>query len=518
MAMPDWSTFKVLPWAQGNERTAFVFCDVLDRDYKPFEGDPRWVLRRQLERARRHGPRLLRRTRARVLLLQERRRRPELTDDGGYFDVLPADLGNDLRKQTMRTLDRLGIPMEASHHEVAPSQHEIDPHYDEALAHGRPGHDHAPHRQGGRGPQRRPRDLHAQAAARAERQRHARAPVALPRRRQRLLLAQTTRTTCRDIAKGFIAGQLRHMREICSLLNQWVNSFKRLVPGYEAPVYISWAHRNRTALIRVPLYIQGKESTRARRGAQPRPGGQPVPGLRRHAGRRPRGHRAGVRAAAARGAQHLQDGRRASARPSAWARCPTTSTRRSRETQESELVRRTLGDHVFERFVTNKLNEWYEYREQVTDWEIERVLLGAVRDGAGGGGRRERPPRAAAASLTRHGSAGRPSRATGSAARSRTAAGAAPCSASPAASTRPSSPRSPSAPSRATRSASSCPATATRTTPTTRLWSPTHFERAVRDRRPGPRLRRPARGSSAAPAPTSPARASRPPTSSRACA
>ncbi len=184
VAMPDWDTFTVLPWAQGSERTAFVFCDVLNRDYKPFEGDPRWVLRRQLERAKKMGldfyvgPEL-------EYFYFTNPEKPELTDEGGYFDVLPADLGNDLRKQTIRTLDKLGIPMEASHHEVAPSQHEIDPHYDEALRHGRPGHDHPPDRQRGRGPQRRPRDLHAQADARAERQRHARAPEPLPRQVER---------------------------------------------------------------------------------------------------------------------------------------------------------------------------------------------------------------------------------------------------------------------------------------------------------------------------------------------
>ena len=132
VAMPDWTTFKVVPWSQSHERTAFVFCDILDRDYRPYEGDPRWILRRQLKRAAdmglqfHVGPEL-------EYFYFKNGDSPELTDEGGYFDVLPADLGNDLRKQTMRILDRLDIPMEASHHEVAPSQHEIDPHYAEAL-------------------------------------------------------------------------------------------------------------------------------------------------------------------------------------------------------------------------------------------------------------------------------------------------------------------------------------------------------------------------------------------------
>ena len=132
VAMPDWDTLKVLPWSQNHEKTAFVFCDVLGRDYKPFEGDPRWVLRRQLDRARTMGLDMYVGPELEYFYFKDAAE-PEVIDEGGYFDVLPADLGNDLRKQTMRTLDRLDIPMEASHHEVAPSQHEIDPHYDEAL-------------------------------------------------------------------------------------------------------------------------------------------------------------------------------------------------------------------------------------------------------------------------------------------------------------------------------------------------------------------------------------------------
>ena len=186
---------------------------------------------------------------------------PELVDEGGYFDVLPDDLGNDLRKQTMRALDRLGIPMEASHHEVAPSQHEIDPHYDEALIMADRVMVCPPHRQGSRRPQRRARHLHAQAYARRERQWHARAPMPLPRRSTTPSSATSDPDHLSDLAKSFIAGQLKHMREISSMLNQYVNSFKRLVPGYEAPVYISWAHRNRTALSACRCTCQGKEST-----------------------------------------------------------------------------------------------------------------------------------------------------------------------------------------------------------------------------------------------------------------
>ena len=371
VAMPDWSTFKVLPWAQGSERTAFVFCDVLDRNYEPFEGDPRWVLRRQLERARKMGLDFYVGPELEYFYFKSPEER-ELIDNGGYFDVLPADLGNDLRKQTMRTLDKLGIPMEASHHEVAPSQHEIDPHYDEALlmadrvmitrlivkevaAHNGV---HATFM---------PKPLHGENGSGMH------VHQSLFRGDDNAFFSADDPDHLSDMAKAFIAGQLRHMREFTSVLNQYVNSYKRLVPGYEAPVYISWAHRNRTALIRVPLYVQGKESTVRAELRNPDPAANPYLAF-------------AVMLAA--GLEGIEQGYELppSVEPNIYkmnaeqrdaiglGALPNNLYEAICATQESELVRRTLGEHVFERFVTNKLNEWYEYREQVTDWEVKKYF------------------------------------------------------------------------------------------------------------------------------------------------
>jgi len=174
-----------------------------------------------------------------------------------------------------------------------------------------------------------------------------------------------------EIAKGFIAGQLKHMREITSVLNQYVNSYKRLVPGYEAPVYISWAHRNRTALIRVPLYIEGKESTVRAEVRNPDPAANPYLCF------------AVMLAAGLEGIEQEYE-LPPSVEPNIYkmtpderetiglGALPNNLYEAIQHTQESELVRRTLGEHVFERFVTNKLNEWYEYREQVTSWEMSK--------------------------------------------------------------------------------------------------------------------------------------------------
>ena len=371
VAMPDWATFKVLPWPQNDENTAFVFCDILNRDYRPYEGDPRWVLRRQLQRAQRMGltfyvgPEL-------EYFYFRTPEHPEPMDQGGYFDVLPADLGNDLRKQTIRALDRLGIPMEASHHEVAPSQHEIDPRYDEALL--------MADRvmisrlivkevaaRNGVYATFMPKPIYGQAGSGMH------VHQSLFRETTNAFYSPDDPAHLSELAKGFIAGQLKHMREICSLLNQWVNSYKRLVPGYEAPIYISWAQRNRTALIRVPLFIKGKESSVRAELRNPDPAANPYLAF------------AVMLAAGLEGIEQNYE-LPPSIEPNIYkmtpdqrqaiglGALPNNLYEAITETQHSELVQRTLGEHVFERFITNKLTEWYEYREQVSSFEIERYF------------------------------------------------------------------------------------------------------------------------------------------------
>ena len=371
VAMPDWSTFKILPWSQNHEKTAFVFCDVLDRNYEPFEGDPRYVLRRQLKRAADMGLTFFVGPELEYFYFKSAEA-PEVVDEGGYFDVLPADLGNDLRKQTMRTLDKLGIPMEASHHEVAPSQHEIDPHYDEALvmadrvmicrlivkevaAHN------------GLHATFMPKPLHGENGSGMH------VHQSLFKGKTNAFFSADDEHHLSDIAKGFIAGQLTHMPEICSVLNQWVNSFKRLVPGYEAPVYISWAHRNRTALIRVPLYVQGKESTVRAELRNPDPGANPYLAFAVMLAAGLDGIEKGLELppAVEPNIFKMDAGEREAA---GLGSLPNNLYEAIRVTEASALVREALGDHIFERFITNKLNEWYEYREQVTSYEIEKYF------------------------------------------------------------------------------------------------------------------------------------------------
>ena len=232
-------------------------------------------------------------------------------DEGGYFAMTTMDAATELRNETIKALESMGIPIEYHHHEVAPSQHEIDMRYAARARHGRP-HDHLPaDREGGREEGRLPRDLHAEAALRRERLGHAHAHVALHGRAERVLRRRRRAPPLRRPAKAFIAGLLRHARELSAVFAQWVNSYKRLVPGYEAPVYVAWSQRNRSALIRIPLYKPGSEQATRAEIRCPDPGVQPVPHLRGAPARGARGDRAGLRARGADGHEPLPPDARA---------------------------------------------------------------------------------------------------------------------------------------------------------------------------------------------------------------
>src|SRR4029079_8658922 len=258
IARPDPSTFQMIPW-QSEREVARMFCDIEDPDGTPFDGDPRNVLKRQLARAADLGftfyvgPEL-------EYFYFRSCAEPEFLDRGGYFDLTPLDVATDYRKRAVEYLEGMGIPVEYVHHEVAPSQHEIDLRYTDALTmadsvmayrltvkeaaqefgvyatfmpkpvagvNGSGMHTHQSLFEGDRNAFFDPTDdVHLSKTARA-----------------------------------YIAGILRHAPELTLLTNQWVNSYKRLIPGYEAPVYLCWARRNRSALIRVPMYKPGKEKS-----------------------------------------------------------------------------------------------------------------------------------------------------------------------------------------------------------------------------------------------------------------
>ncbi|MEE9500408.1 MAG: glutamine synthetase family protein, partial [Candidatus Omnitrophota bacterium] len=254
---PDPNTFQIIPWIKEDRPVAKMFCDVLEPGGKSFTGDPRYVLKRNLQEAKKMGftfnvgPEL-------EYFYFRNTGGTEILDKGGYFDLTPMDIGQDLRRKTVLVLEKMGIEVEYWHHEVASSQHEIDLRYKDALTMA----DNVMTYRMAVKEVAMDSNLYATFMPK---------PVygingsgmhthmSLFKGKKNAFFDSKDKAHLSKTAKYFIAGLLEHAREICSVCCQWVNSYKRLVPGYEAPVYVSWAQRNRSALVRVPVYKPGKE-------------------------------------------------------------------------------------------------------------------------------------------------------------------------------------------------------------------------------------------------------------------
>jgi len=371
MALPDPATFAILPWRPQERRVARVFCDILHPDGRPFEGDPRYVLRRNLQRAADLGytfyvgPEL-------EYFYFASSDGTDLLDRGGYFDLSPLDAATDLRRETVLSLEELGIMVEASHHEVAPSQHEIDLRYADALA---------------MADNTMTYRLVAKEVALKNNVYATFMPKPLAdengsgmhvhqslfRGERNAFFDPNDPYHLSTLAKSYIAGLLRHAKEITLITNQWVNSYKRLVPGFEAPVYLSWALRNRSDLIRVPEYKPGKENATRIEYRAPDPACNPYLAF------------AAMLAAGLEGIEKeypcpepvkenvykMTDEER---RQRGIEHLPGSLWEAIEYAESSELLRRCLGDHVYESLLTNKRIEWSNFRRQVTDYELRRYL------------------------------------------------------------------------------------------------------------------------------------------------
>ena len=374
LAKPDPATFAILPWRSESPGVARMFCDILMPDGSPSYADPRYVLKRTLSRAADMGFTFYTHPEVEFYLLRNQpdEGAPEPIDRYGYFDNSPQSVGYDFRRQAITMLEAMGISVEFSHHEGGPGQQEIDLRYADALttadnlmtfrtvvkevaieqgvyatfmpkpfrdAPGSGMHTHVSLFEGDR-------NAFFEAGA----------PFQLSK-----------------IARSFIAGVLMHAPEITAVTNQWVNSYKRLAGGAEAPAMICWGHNNRSALVRVPMYKPAKgNSTRVEfrsldsacnpylafavilaaglagieRGYELPPGAEDdvwalTPAERRALGMRP---------------------------------LPASLNQAIQEMERSELVAETLGEHVFDFFLRNKQSEWEDYRRQVSQWELDRYL------------------------------------------------------------------------------------------------------------------------------------------------
>ena len=371
VAIADPSTFTLLPWRPREKGVARMYADIVMPDGRPFEGDPRYVLKRNLERARELGFTYYVGPELEYFYFKEPTK-PEILDKGGYFDLIPRDEAVDLRRETVLMLEEMGIEVEYSHHEVAPSQHEIDLRFKDALTMAdivmtyRLVVKEVAYRQ----------NVYATFMPKplaGENGSGMHVHMSLFKGNRNAFFEKGGRYHLSKLAEHFIAGLLKYAPELASVTNQWVNSYKRLIPGYEAPVYISWAQKNRSDLIRVPMYKPGKEEATRIEFRSPDPACNPylafsvllAAGLagidEKLKAPEPVEENVYKMSEDERGARKIE-------------MLPGSLSEAIKLTEKSEIARKALGDHVFYHFIENKKLEWDRYRMQVTDYEIDRYL------------------------------------------------------------------------------------------------------------------------------------------------
>jgi glutamine synthetase len=371
VAMPDPATFEFLPWRPKERPVARMFCDILQPDGTPYEGDPRYVFKRVLAKAAEKGytfyigPEL-------EYFYFENNEAPKIIDKGGYFDTPPLDTGGTLRRDTIFALQEMGIEVEYSHHEVAPSQHEIDLRYDEGLKMA----DKAATlriavkeiaRQHGVYATFMPKPIFGENGSGMH------THQSLFKGKINAFYNASDKYHLSDVAKSYIAGIMEHAREMALVTNQWVNSYKRLVPGYEAPVYVAWARRNRSTMVRVPMYKPGKELATRIEFRSPDPACNLYLAF------------AVMLAAGLKGVEDnyklpepieedIYEMDEVARERAGITSLPGSLFEAIQEMENSKLMRETLGDHIFNKLIHNKKIEWDRFRTHVSLYEIENYL------------------------------------------------------------------------------------------------------------------------------------------------
>jgi len=371
VAMPDPTTFQFLPWRPKERPVARMFCDILQPDGSPYEGDPRYVFKRVLAKAAEKGytfyigPEL-------EYFYFENNESPKIIDKGGYFDTPPLDTGGVLRRDTIFALQEMGIDVEYSHHEVAPSQHEIDLRYDEGLKMAEKAATlriavKEIARQHGVYATFMPKPIFGENGSGMH------THQSLFRGKVNAFYKASDKYHLSDMAKSYIAGIMEHAREMALVTNQWVNSYKRLVPGYEAPVYVAWARRNRSTMVRVPMYKPGKELATRIEFRSPDPACNLYLAF------------AVMLAAGLKGVdenyklpepieEDIYEMDEVARDRAGITSLPGSLFEAIQEMEKSELMRETLGEHIFNKLIANKKIEWDRFRTHVSKYEIENYL------------------------------------------------------------------------------------------------------------------------------------------------
>ena len=359
LARPDPTTFQILPWSSEGD-VARMFCDIVTSDGEPFTGDPRWVLQRNLQRAQELGFSFYVGPEVEYFYFRDSGPEPQVLDRGGYFDLTPLDVAHEYRRRTIVALERLGIPVRTSHHEVSPSQHELDLRHADALS-------------------MADNLMTTRLAVKEVAMEHDIYATFMPKPLEgydgsglhlHLSLFESDTNAFYEeggehglskLAHSFVAGLLRHASEFTAVTNQWVNSYKRLVSGFDAPIYKTWSRHDQQAAVRVPAPKQDLAASTRVEYRAPDPACNPYLAL------------SVILAAGLAGIENNyqlppegDDG--------AANRLPPTLAVALDEMSGSDLVRRALGEHVFEWFLRTKHDEWKRYEQHVSAFELSNYL------------------------------------------------------------------------------------------------------------------------------------------------
>lgn len=372
LAKPDPTTFQILPWRNGDAGVARMFCDIVTPDGEPFQGDPRGVLRRQLEKAAELGYSFYVAPEIEYFYFEDASDKPKVLDRGGYFDLTPLDVAQEYRRSTIMALEALGIPVAFSHHEVSPSQHELGLRHTDALT-------------------MADNIMTTRLTVKEIAMEHGIYATFMPKPLEQydgsgmhlhLSLFQGDDNAFHDasgtyelskVANGFIAGLLHHASEITAVTNQWVNSYKRLVSGFDAPTFETWARNDQSALVRIPATRKGKIDATRIEYRSPDAAMNPylalsvilAAGLAGVAGNYELPDETGADVLTMSSAERREAGIR---------HIPRNLIDAIGIMEKSDLVRDALGDHVFEWFLRNKRREWARYEQHVSAYELQEYL------------------------------------------------------------------------------------------------------------------------------------------------
>ncbi len=371
MAIPVPVTFRIIPWDIAGEKVAMMFCDITHPDGRPYEGDPRWILKNNIEKIKNKGwtfyvgPEI-------EYFYFKNNKETGILDQDGYFDYTTVNIGTVLRKQTVGALEDIGISVECSHHEVAPSQHEIDLKYQEALV-------MADFAQVYRFIVKEvalKNDVYATFMPKpmfGENGSGMHCHMSLFNGDKNLFFDKKHKYHLSDMAQKFTAGVLKHIKEFTLVTNQWANSYKRLVPGYEAPVYVSWGRRNRSSMVRVPMYRVGKEKATRIELRSPDPAANPYLAFAcmLAAGLKGINENYSLAEPIEENIYHMTDKEKGKLNLDVL---PNSLENAIIEFENSSFIRETLGDHVTDKLIENKRMEWDKYRTHVSQFEIDNYL------------------------------------------------------------------------------------------------------------------------------------------------